>query len=672
MRVNSPLSALVLAGALTSVAAAQGANDCSSAQPIVGLGLFALDNTNATSDGPQACGAFGRDVWYSWVAPATANYDVTTCGNATWDTTLAVYTGVCGSLAQLDCNDDTCSYQSTINFHAFAGTSYLIRAGSYNGTAGGIGEIGISGSGGTGGTCNNPATGPDVIVGAIPNISNYGSIGGTGAYSLGTTSCNTGTAELNWIASINQHPVIGQNIYREENGRFEQVGMSWLKHGFTALQQNLCCSCNSSGTGSRLGVGCSDPYGSGLNGSQSGLGPRFQVNAFTGDYSYPYFQQGQSGDTVFKRIQVQNDDVSPTLHPDATYYGEAQYITPDDAAAGNGFNNVPWTRLSRPGSTTGGAWRLSISGSTHREESAMRAWAASDPNVIIEDVNVAGEGQFIAGSNVVDNLDGTWTYNYAIFNNNSDFSGQSFSIPFGQNVVVTAVGMSFPLYHSGEPYTNVDWTPTVSANAVTWETETHAMNQDANALRWGTTYSFWFTADSAPEIKAASLGLFKPGNPGAQTIGLEGPKDITTSGPPVITNYCVSNPNITGQKSRILASNVDVVARTMQLDAFDMTPNAFGYFIASLDSGFVANPGGSLGHLCLGGSIGRGVGGGVVNSGANGAIMVIADLDNIPTPTGSTVVMAGDTWHFQAWHRDISSLGFATSNFTDGVRVFFP
>ena len=174
-------------------------------------------------------------------------------------------------------------------------------------------------------------TGADVIVGSIPNISNYGaSPEGRLAYALGTTSCNVGTAEqrLHWFANSNQHPVIGQNIYRIENGRFEQIGTSWLKHGFTALQQNLCGSCQSSGTGSRLGVGCSDPYSSGLNGSQGGLGPRFQVNAFTGAFPYPYFAQGQSGDRAFKRIQIPNDDVDPGLHPTATYWGEAQYVAP--------------------------------------------------------------------------------------------------------------------------------------------------------------------------------------------------------------------------------------------------------------------------------------------------------------------------------------------------------
>ncbi|MEO0662265.1 MAG: hypothetical protein AAFZ87_12060, partial [Planctomycetota bacterium] len=144
--------------------------------------------------------------------------------------------------------------------------------------------------------CSPQSSGADVIVGSVNGITNYGAIGGVAGYALGTTSCNVGDAELLWFANNTNHPVIGQNIYRLENGRFEQIGMSWLKHGFTALQQGLCCSCISSGTGSRLGVGCSDPYSSGLNGSQGGLGPRWQVNAFTGAFSYPYAQPGQSGD----------------------------------------------------------------------------------------------------------------------------------------------------------------------------------------------------------------------------------------------------------------------------------------------------------------------------------------------------------------------------------------
>ncbi|MEM8711596.1 MAG: hypothetical protein AAGG01_11630, partial [Planctomycetota bacterium] len=612
MRVDShPACALRTAAlfvSLAGVVAAQGADNCGSAQPISGTGTFAVNNIGANTDGPSACGSFGRDVWFAWTAPATDDFTFSTCPQASYDTTLAAYSGSCGSLNEIACNDDACNLQSQVSISAMQGTSYLIRVGGFSGASGtATMEVALGGGGSSG--CTNPAVGPDVIVGVIPSVRNWGAVGGMGAYSLGTTSCNVGDEELLWISQSTDHPVIGQNIYRMENGRFEQIGMSWLKHGFVALQGTACCSCTPAANGSRLGVGCSDPYGAGLNGSQTGLGPRSEVNPFTGAFSYPYMDQGQSGDTVYKRIQVPNADVSAALHPSAQYFGEAQYITPDDAAAGNGFNNVAWVNLNRSAGS-GGFSNLNVSGATNREEAAIYAWQANDPTVKIEEINVPSEGQFIAGSNVIDNGDGTWSYEYAIFNNNSDFSGQSFTMPVGSNVTVTGAGMSFPSYHSGEPYTNVAWTATVNAGSVTWATEPHMMNADANALRWGTTYSFWFTATTAPEVKAASLGLFKPGNPGAQTVALDGPMDAD-GGSVVITNYCTANPNSTGQTSKILASNVNMTARTMELEAYDLPQNAFGFFVTSLDEAFIPNAGGSAGNLCIGANTGRGVGGGI-------------------------------------------------------------
>src|SRR5688572_28479699 len=115
--------------------------------------------------------------------------------------------------------------------------------------------------------------GPDVIVGSLNGMDSYGSSGGIYAYSIGTTSCNVGTVWLNWFANTNQHPVIGQNFYRLKNGRFEQIGMSWLKHGFFALSGSLCFNDCQGTNGEHLGVHCSDPYDAGLNGDQ-GNGPR--------------------------------------------------------------------------------------------------------------------------------------------------------------------------------------------------------------------------------------------------------------------------------------------------------------------------------------------------------------------------------------------------------------
>src|SRR5689334_17239174 len=75
------------------------------------------------------------------------------------------------------------------------------------------------------------AVGPDVVVFTLSGVGNYGVSGGYAGYSVGTVSCNRGDAPLSWVAGSQNHPAIAQNLYRLKNGRFEQIGMSWLKHG---------------------------------------------------------------------------------------------------------------------------------------------------------------------------------------------------------------------------------------------------------------------------------------------------------------------------------------------------------------------------------------------------------------------------------------------------------
>jgi hypothetical protein len=150
---------------------------------------------------------------------------------------------------------------------------------------------------------------PDVIVGDLSGIGQYGTVAGTGihAYSVGTSSCNIGTCWLNWYQNIPEHPVIGQNMYRLKNGRYEQIGQSWLKHGFTALNENICsASCPSGAGGSHLGVNCSDPYVASLNGQQNRLGPKSAVNPATGVYPYPDARIPVTGDAIFKRLQARH------------------------------------------------------------------------------------------------------------------------------------------------------------------------------------------------------------------------------------------------------------------------------------------------------------------------------------------------------------------------------
>jgi len=137
------------------------------------------------------------------------------------------------------------------------------------------------------------------------------------------------------------------------------------------------------------------------------------------------------------------------------------------------------------------------------------------------------------------------------------------------------------------------------------------------------------------------------------------------------TSYCgPAALNSTGARGRMSAGGSRLVAANdVSLFATQLSPNSFGFFLTSRTAGFVANPGGSTGNLCLGGSIGRFVGpGAVVSSGPGGAIQRSVSLLAHPTPTGPVAVTPGERWHYQLWHRDFLA-GAVTSNFTDGVRI---
>lgn len=378
----------------------------------------------------------------------------------------------------------------------------------------------------------------DVITGALTGSTSGGAglqAYGTGsganevyaAYAIGTTSCNIGTVPLNWIASgSDRHPLIIGNVYRIDNGAIEHIGVSWVKHGFCALQQGICGSCTPTcgGCCSTLGVGCSDPYSAGLNGTQSGLGPRFEINSTTGEYPWPFTTSGQSGATNFKRLNIHVDDINPLLNPNADYVAEAQYVAKDDADAGNSHNNASH-RMVRVGNenTFGGGWYLNYVGNTVREEPAIFAWEDAYPNVQLVAIDVPGDGRYWVGSNVTDNGDGTWHYEYAVMNFDSNRNAGSFSVQSG----ATPSNVGFrDVEYFGEPFNQDDWGNAFAGGEVTWDNgTTFGSNPLANAIRWSTIYNFRFDAPAAPVDGTVTLGLFAPdaGNPDEMTATLQVP-----------------------------------------------------------------------------------------------------------------------------------------------------
>lgn len=374
---------------------------------------------------------------------------------------------------------------------------------------------------GEGGDEGGLAAGPDVIVGAIPDVARYAPATWNGveyaSYAVGSTSCNIGTQQLLWIPNPdNRHPVIPQNMYRVKGGAIEQIGMSWVKHGFCALQQTLCGSCQPAGGGcpTVLGIGCSDPYTASLNGAQGDLKSRGPINPttgfFQGNYSDPNPPSGQPS-SLRERIVIARSDLDPATNSGAAYFAEAQYIHPQDAAAGNALNNASYRRV-----TVGTSWSsslgypLTFSGPTVQMQPAIYAWAAIHNDVGVRDYDVQGDGRFTLAFRSWQNTNGTWHYEYAVFNLNSDRAGGSFSVPVPAGVNVTNIGFKSPMYHSGDPYATTPWTATLENGVLTWACAPNT-NPNANALRWSTMYNFRFDADVAPAdvTGVVSLGLWK-------------------------------------------------------------------------------------------------------------------------------------------------------------------
>lgn len=368
--------------------------------------------------------------------------------------------------------------------------------------------------------------GPDIIVGDIPFITRWGPVGDQRGYSIATTSCNIGDMDANWKGGTNEHPVIAQNMYRISNGRIEQLGQSWVKHGYTALAEELCESTCNGHEGNRLGAGCSDPYAGFTNGVQALLGPRSEVNPSNGGFPYPYgLAWNQSGDALYKRIPIRNDDM---FTPGAIYIAEAQYVAADDALWGNGLNNASYRRFVFNPDNTG-----TPLGDTQREKPAIMAWHdhglgvdTPDPAVVVAPVDIPGDGRFWVGYRVSELGAGWWRYEYAVQNLTSDLAGGSLEVPLQTGTSASGLYFHAPASHSGEPYSNAAWIATEGATAVRWETdEPYNENPNANALRWGTLYNFAFEADAPPKSGELTLGLFKPGTPQSVPVAALVPGD---------------------------------------------------------------------------------------------------------------------------------------------------
>ena len=353
----------------------------------------------------------------------------------------------------------------------------------------------------------NFVPGPDIIVGDLPSLEQFGAAGSQVGLAVGTTSCNNGDQQVDWFQLPNtDHPAIPQNLYRMSGGanndeRFEQIGQSWLKHAFFALQLNQCgFGCTSAGgSGTHLGVGCSDPYDASKNGDQNDLGSRAWVNPFTGVFpSTAANHSGHSHTATSHMIVVEINDLLAAMNPGATYFAEAQYVTPHEYAwcqahAGqcNMYNNVSYRGFTVSGSSS--PFSFLPAGSTVRTTPAINAWTGATIQTIEPAPGV--DGRAFLAYKVTGPVSGVYHYEYAIYNQNLDRGIQSFSVP---RLLLPAarevdlggeqnIGFHAPPQHPGfandgtqgdAGFSSAEWTFNAGAVSLTWNSETFAQNQN--------------------------------------------------------------------------------------------------------------------------------------------------------------------------------------------------
>lgn len=382
----------------------------------------------------------------------------------------------------------------------------------------GGGDVEPPGSGG-----GNPRT-PGSVDLALSDMGTLSWIGRTGTYpngnnalSMYTTSCNRGTINIPWNQPMAvTHPAIAMQLYRVLNGRFEEVGFSWMKHGFFATNQNQCGTCQNPGTGALLGVSCSDTYGVGNNDDQFYLGGRDEMNGFTGVWTCTgsWFSNfvndctrrntGSGLSVTDHRLQALDADLGIT---GALYYYEARYVNANDS---NTYNNL----ASRQATFTwnGSSWSINTVDSAETVGPAINRWGEMRSTAQPQtdgDVIVAVQTTNLGG--------GMWHYEYAVYNHTSDRQIRSFSVPMPDGMVVQNIG-----FHDIDQDGTNNWAGVYASNSVTWSTGVFG-SSTANPLKFSSVFNFRFDSNVPPVGNSATLGEFKPGTGSTLTAASKGP-----------------------------------------------------------------------------------------------------------------------------------------------------
>ncbi len=236
-----------------------------------------------------------------------------------------------------------------------------------------------------------------------------------------------------------------------------------------------------------------------------------------------------------------------------------------------------------------------------------------------------------------------------------------------------AIGVNSGGYGNGASNSGTAYLFHHSGGAWSQEAQLKALNAGGgDVFGYSAAISGDLVVVGAPFEKSNSTGVNGDGDD--NSMSLAGAAYIFHSDVPV-AHYCeATTVNSSGSPGTISMSGSRLVsANNFTLDATGLPQNQFAMFLNSQGNTYSHMPGGAQGSLCLGGAghpLGRhNRSHEIRNTGTGGVMSLTLDLNDLPTAHGIRAIVAGETWHFQAWFRDMNPT--QTSNFTDAMSVQF-
>ncbi|MBK8101172.1 MAG: hypothetical protein IPK26_29170 [Planctomycetes bacterium] len=361
--------------------------------------------------------------------------------------------------------------------------------------------------------------------GRLTSISNISVVGVTAtevSCAAQNDMCNPGSVVIPWHAAGSSgqmgenHPKFGFMVAREFQGRFEQISdRSFCKHAFVSVNgSGVCGNCIDPGTGSVMGINCTDAYGVGNNSDPFWLGPAPEIDPWLGTWNRvgSYFDRGLPEVGTPNNTDGRRSPINATatqvsmriLKTDlnlggATYWYQIHLVHEGEAVANRG-DNLMTRRVTFSGS--GNNWSSADSG-TPTHGSILSRWTGA---TVTSGGNGNDDGRFYIGVKTT-NLNGTYRYEYAVHNVDNRRGAATFRVPVCANATVTNI-----TFRDIDQNALNQWTSSRVGNELVFTAPAN------NSLDWNTIYNFGFESSAAPGAGTLLLDQARTGAGGLTVV----------------------------------------------------------------------------------------------------------------------------------------------------------